>query len=226
MVVMYFVLRTTIALICLWAGVFKVGAFLPFRASLAALHLLPPRVLTVFAVGIIGVELGISVLLLTDRAVPVASAVATWLFASIAVGSSIALRLGRSAPCHCFGGTEGDVASHTTIARSLALAVGSVWLLALSLSANSTSGLSLDQVFPSLTITLGLVLLLRYSSLLPQAIGYLRAAPPAVVPPTRRISFRHRPLESSLHVAHAPVIGRSSLSMIEAEGLHGGHGDE
>lgn len=214
----YFILRTSIGLVCLWAALSKIFGFRAFVASVFKLGITPRRFSKGIAVGIIASESLVSVAMLADVEVRLASIGAAALFATFAGGALIAIRRGRSAPCHCFGAADGDVASWTTVIRAATLMLGSVGLVGASMTSHGSPPQEL--VLPGLTITLAFVLSARFSSLIPLAIRSFRLAPPAGVPPTRRVSFRHLPLESSLRQSPrgGPLRPSSSLSIIEPRG--------
>lgn len=208
----YFVLRIGLGLVCLWAAAAKIQHFRDFQFSIRQLGLVPSRAARFAGFSFVGTELAIGLALLTDIAADLASVGASLLFAAIVTVSVLSRIRHRSAACHCFGEAEGEVRSMTTLVRAVLLLGCCLGLTAVSIA--NPPALPVEAWLPGLITASSFTLVVRYSAAFPLAMRFLRAPVPQTAPPTRRRSFRHRPIESSLRepAARSPV--RSGLTMI------------
>jgi hypothetical protein len=192
----YFVLRVALGGVCLLAGLGKARAPRDFFEGVRSYRLVPRALAPAIGSTLVAAELVLGSLLVADLAVEVAAAGAILLFGVFAAALGISLSRSNRAPCHCFGASEIETISPVALVRALALAGLAAALFALALG--QPGSLSGDDVVAGLLIAAGLVAFTRLSGLLPLAWSFLRA--PAVFhpTPTRRMSFRHQPLDVPL----------------------------
>lgn len=212
MAALYLVLRIGLGLVCLWAATAKIQHFREFQFSIRQLGLVPSTAARFAGFFTVGAELTIGLALLTDVAGDLASVGASILFAAIVTVSVLSRVRHRSAACHCFGEAEGEVRSMTTLVRAVLLLGCCIALTVVSIA--DPPSLPVEAWLPGLITASSFALLVRYFAAFPMAVQFLRAQVPQTAPPTRRRSFRHRPIESSLRepAARSPV--RSGLTMI------------
>jgi len=129
--VQYFAIavRCLIAVVFLAAVAGKVGTrarFAAFVASVHAMRLLPPSLARPVALGTIGAELAVPVLLWLPGLTVLASALAATILSGLAVAIGLALRRGVRAPCRCFGASVIPLGPRHVIRNSVlaTLAIG------------------------------------------------------------------------------------------------------
>jgi uncharacterized membrane protein YphA (DoxX/SURF4 family) len=207
---LYFVLRSTIGAVALWAALEKLRDPEAFTRGVRRYRLIPQRFAPLVASTVIATELVIGTLLVLDRWPLFAAGAAAGLFALFSGAIVVNLLRGNRVPCECFGSSERESLSWASAARALLLlvvATGLMWLTTVR-----PGPPTLAMIPPSLTITAGAVLALRLTSLVPQALSSLTAR--AVISPTgrHRISLRNVALDASLRIlASGDLTGASSL---------------
>ncbi len=182
--------------VCLLAGLEKARAPRVFFEGVRRYRIVPQALAPAVGSTLVAAELVLGSLLVADLAVEVAAVGAIALFGLFAAALTVSLARSNRAPCHCFGASEVETISPVALLRALALAGLAVALLALALG--QPGSLSGGKIVAGLLIAAGLVAFTRLSGLLPLAWSFLRA--PAVFhpTPTRRMSFRHQPLDVPL----------------------------
>jgi hypothetical protein len=182
--------------VCLLAGLEKARAPRGFFEGVRSYRLVRSSLAPALGSALIATELALGTLLVADL-VPEAAAVgAIALFGVFAAALAVSLARSNRAPCHCFGASELETISPVALVRALALAGLATALLVLALG--NPGSLSGGRVVAGLLMAAGLVAATRLSGLVPLAWSFLRA--PAVFhpTPTRRMSFKHQPLDVPL----------------------------
>lgn len=192
----YFVFRIGLGGICLLAGLEKARAPREFFEGVHRYRLVPRGLAAAVGAALIALELALGGLLLSGLAPALAAAGAIGLFGVFAAALAVSLARSNRAPCHCFGASELETISLVAFVRALALTGLAVALLVLGLG--DPGSISGGRVVAALSTAAGVVALTRLSGLLPLAWSFLRAPATLYPAPTRRVSFRHQPLEVPL----------------------------
>jgi hypothetical protein len=163
-------------------------------ADVAAYQIVPTAVLPLAAYGLLVAEGVIGLGLVAGAATPIVSLAALLLMATFA--GSVAWNVMRKAnfACGCFGSGASEPISLFVFARALILLVLSAYVFV------HASELRLGEFVTAIeaTIVAGSLVLLRLLGLVPLALSFIRA-PVSIAPmPTRRMGFRHVPIDSSL----------------------------
>jgi len=182
--------------VCLLAGIEKALAPNEFYEGVRRYRLVPDTLAPALGAALIAAELVLGGLLVTNQAPQVAAAGASALFGLFAAALAAGLARSNRAPCHCFGASELETISPVTFVRAVVLS--GLALVLLVLASGDPGSLSGGDIVAGLLISAALVGVIRLWGLLPLAWSFLRA--PAVFhpTPTRRMSFRHQPLDVPL----------------------------
>ncbi len=182
--------------VCLLAGIEKALAPNEFYEGVRRYRLVPDTLAPALGAALIAAELVLGGLLVTNQAPQVAAAGASALFGLFAAALAAGLARSNRAPCHCFGASELETISPVTFVRAVVLS--GLALVLLVLASGDPGSLSGGDIVAGLLISAALVGIIRLWGLLPLAWSFLRA--PAVFhpTPTRRMSFRHQPLDVPL----------------------------
>jgi hypothetical protein len=191
------VFRTGLGAICLLAGLEKLRAPRKFFDGVKQYGLVRPRFAPVVGSVLIGAELVLGVLLVSGLVPVLAALGAIVLFNVFAAALAVSLARENTAPCHCFGASEVEKISPLALVRALVLVGISVAVLVFALG--DTGSIGRDELLPSLLMTAALVTVTRLSGLFPLAWSFLRSKASMHPTPTRRVSFRHQPLDVPLH---------------------------
>ncbi len=116
------ILLAGVFLAALVGKVRSASAYREFAGSVVRLGLFSRRVSRVCAAVVVGVELLVLVLLVPPRTVPAGFLAAVLLLGAFAAGIVLALRVGNSAPCRCFGASSAPL-GRVHVVRNLILAV-------------------------------------------------------------------------------------------------------
>jgi hypothetical protein len=195
--VTYFVFRTGLGAICLLAGAEKLRAPRTFFEGVKQYGLVSPRLAPLVGSVLIGAELVIGLLLVAGLVPALAALGAILLFGVFAVALAVNLAQENTAPCHCFGASEVETISPVALVRALVLEVIAIAVLVYALG--DTAGITRHELLPSLLMAAGLVTVTRLSGLFPLAWSFLRSMASMHPTPTRRVSFRHQPLDVPLY---------------------------
>jgi uncharacterized membrane protein YphA (DoxX/SURF4 family) len=195
--VTYFVFRTGLGAVCLLAGVEKARAPRKFFEGVRQYGLVPARFGPVAGGALIAAEVGLGVLLLTGLVPALAALGAIVLFSIFAAALAVSLARSNTAPCHCFGASEVEKISPVALVRALVLA--GVAAAALVFALGDTSSIGRDELLPALLMTAAFVATTRLSGFFPLAWSFLRQKASMHPTPTRRVSFRHQPLDVPLY---------------------------
>ena len=195
--VTYFVFRTGLGAICLLAGAEKLRAPRTFFEGVKQYGLVSPRLAPLVGSVLIGAELVIGLLLVAGLVPTLAALGAILLFGVFAVALAVNLAQENTAPCHCFGASEVETISPVALVRALVLEVIAIAVLVYALG--DTAGITRHELLPSLLMAAGLVTVTRLSGLFPLAWSFLRSKASMHPTPTRRVSFRHQPLDVPLY---------------------------
>jgi Methylamine utilisation protein MauE len=187
------VFRTGLGAVCLLAGIEKVRTPGDFFEGVRQYRLVPGRFAPVVGGALIAGELGLGVLLLTGLAPAFAALGAIVLFSIFAAALAVSLARSNTAPCHCFGASEVEKISPVALVRALVLA--GVAAAALVFALQDTASIGRDELLPALLMTAAFVAITRLSGLFPLAWSFLRQKASMHPTPTRRVSFRHQPLD-------------------------------
>lgn len=194
--VSYFVLRTGLGAVCLLAGLEKARAPREFVEGVRQYRLVQPHFAPVIGGALIATELLLGLLLVTGL-VPVLAAIgAIALFTVFALALGVSLARSNTAPCHCFGASEVEKISPLALVRALALDAVAVAVLVFAVG--DTASITRDELTASLLMAAGFVAVTRLSGLFPLAWSFLRAEASMYPTPTRRVSFKHQPLNVPL----------------------------
>ena len=182
--------------VCLLAGIEKALAPNEFYEGVRRYRLVPDALAPALGAALIGAELVLGGLLVTNQAPRIAAASASALFGLFAAALAVGLARSNRAPCHCFGASELETISRVTFVRAVVLS--GLALVLVVLASGDPGSLSGRDIVAGLLIAAALVMATRLWSLFPLAWSFLRA--PAVLhpTPTRRSSFRHQPLNVPL----------------------------
>ena len=192
----YFVFRIGLGGVCLLAGLEKARAPREFFHGVKRYRLVPRSLAPAVGGSLIAVELALGALLVSDPVPAVAAAGAIALFGVFATALAVSLARSNRAPCHCFGASELETISPLALFRALALTGLAAALLVLAVG--NPGSLSGGRIVAGLAMAGALIAASRLSGLLPLAWSFLRT-PAAMFPtPTRRVSFRHQPLDVPL----------------------------
>ncbi len=180
------------------AGVAKLRTHSQFADDVIAFGI-PPRHSgrVAWTVTLIELTIGLGLLLepIASQAVPIASSL---LFLLFAIASLRVLLLGVDASCGCFGGdSQFERVSWFSFGRALGLAIVSA-LLAWA------PGYSYHPGLPELVAGTLLAIMARFASLLPLIAQFHRSQPTLEPTGTRRLSYRHVSLTTSLFASEIP----------------------
>ena len=101
-------LRASLGVICLWAGLKKARGLNTFAHGVADYRLLPLRIVRPVAYAIVAAEFAVGLLLVAGALPLLATLGAIALFAMFAVALGISLARGDNGPCHCFGASDAE----------------------------------------------------------------------------------------------------------------------
>lgn len=188
--------RTGLGAVCLLAGVEKLRAPGEFFEGVRRYRLVPARFAPAVGVALIAAEVGLGLLLVSGLVPALAALGAIVLFGIFAAALAVSLARSNDAPCHCFGASEVEKISPLALVRALALAGVAAAVLVFALG--DTASIGRDEIVPSLLMTAAFVAITRLSGLLPLAWSFLRQNASMHPTPTRRVSFRHQPLDVPL----------------------------
>jgi uncharacterized membrane protein YphA (DoxX/SURF4 family) len=194
--VTYFVFRTGLGAVSLLAGVEKARAPRELFEGVRQYGLVPARFAPFVGWALIAAELVLGALLVTGLVPVLAALGAIALFSIFAAALAVSLARSNTAPCHCFGASEVEKISPVALVRALVLAGVAAAVLAFALG--DTGSIGRDELLPSLLMTVAFVAITRLSGLFPLAWSFLREKASMYPTPTRRVSFRHQPLEIPL----------------------------
>lgn len=194
--VTYVVFRTGLGAVCLLAGVEKLRAPGEFFEGVRRYRLVPARFAPAVGVALIAAEVGLGLLIVSGLVPALAALGAIVLFGIFAAALAVSLARSNDAPCHCFGASEVEKISLLALVRALALAGVAAAVLVFALG--DTASIGRDEIVPSLLMTAAFVAITRLSGLLPLAWSFLRQNASMHPTPTRRVSFRHQPLDVPL----------------------------
>jgi len=180
------VFRTGLGAVSLLAGVEKARAPGAFFEGVRQYGLVPSRFAPIVGGALIAAELGLGLLLVTGLVPALAALGAIVLFGIFAAALAVSLARSNSAPCHCFGASEVEKISPVALVRALVLA---------GVALGDTASIGRDELLPSLLMTVAFVAITRLSGLFPLAWSFLRQKASMHPTPTRRVSFRHQPLD-------------------------------
>ena len=189
--------RTGLGAVCLLAGIDKAQAPGEFFEGVRQYRLVPGRFAPVVGGALIAAELGLGALLLTGLVPALAAFGAIVLFSIFAAALGVSLARSNTAPCHCFGASEVEKISPVALVRALALTGIAAAVLVFALQ--DTASIGRHELLPSLLMTAAFVAITRLSGLFPLAWSFLRSKAGMHPSPTRRVSFRHLPLDVPLH---------------------------
>jgi uncharacterized membrane protein YphA (DoxX/SURF4 family) len=195
--VTYFVFRTGLGAVCLLAGVEKGRKPSEFFEGVRQYRLVPARFAPIAGGALIAAELGVGVLLLTGLVPALAALGAIVLFTIFAAALAVSLARSNTAPCHCFGASEVEKISPVALVRALVLAGVAAAVLVFALG--DTGSIGRDELLPALLMIAAFVAITRLSGLFPLAWSFLRQKASMHPTPTRRVSFRHQPLDVPLY---------------------------
>jgi hypothetical protein len=190
------VFRTGLGAVCLLAGVEKLRAPGEFFEGVRRYRLVPARFAPAVGGALIVAEIGLGLLLVTGLVPALAAFGAILLFGIFAAALAVSLARSNDAPCHCFGASEVERISPLALVRALALA--GVAAAVLVFAVGDTASIGRGEIVPSLLMTVAFVAITWLSGLLPLAWSFLRQKASMHPTPTRRVSFRHQPLDVPL----------------------------
>jgi uncharacterized membrane protein YphA (DoxX/SURF4 family) len=191
------VFRTGLGAVCLLAGIEKARAPREFVEGVRQYRLVPARFAPPAGWALIAAELGLGVLLVTGLVPALAALGAIVLFSIFAVALAVSLARSNTAPCHCFGASEVEKISPVAFVRTLVLTGVAAAVLVFALQ--DTASIGRHELLPALLMTVAFVAITRLSGLFPLAWSFLRQKAAMHPTPTRRVSFRHQPLDVPLY---------------------------
>ena len=164
-----------------------------FTEGVRQYRIVPARFAPVAGGALIAAELGLGMLLVLGLVPAVAALGAIVLFSIFAAALAVSLARSNTAPCHCFGASEVEKISPVALVRALALTGIAAAVLVFALQ--DTASIGRHELLPSLLMTAAFVAITRLSGLFPLAWSFLRRKASMHPTPTRRVSFRHQPLD-------------------------------
>jgi Methylamine utilisation protein MauE len=191
------VFRTGLGAICLLAGAEKLRAPRKFFDGVKQYGIVRPQLAPVVGTVLIGAELVIGLLLVAGLVPALAALGAIALFGVFAMALAVNLAQENTAPCHCFGASEVERISPVALVRALVLEGIAISVLVFALG--DTASITRHELLPSLLMAAAFVTVTRLSGLFPLAWSFLRAKASMHPTPTRRVSFRHQPLDVPLY---------------------------
>jgi len=196
------VFRTGLGAVCLLAGIEKARAPSDFFEGVRQYGLVAPRFARIAGWVLIAAELVLGALLVAGLVPVVAALGAIALFGVFAAALAVSLARSNTAPCHCFGASEVERISPVALVRALVLAGVAAAVLVFALG--DTASIGRDELLPALLMTAAFVAITRLSGLFPLAWSFLREQASMYPTPTRRVSFRHQPLDVPLWPKEQP----------------------
>ena len=194
--------RTGLGAVCLLAGIEKARAPRDFFEGVRQYGLVAPRFAQLVGWTLIAAEGALGALLVSGLAPVLAALGAIALFSVFAGALAVSLARSNTAPCHCFGASEVERISPVALVRALVLVGVAAAVLVLALG--DTASIGRDELLPALLMTAAFVAITRLSGLFPLAWSFLREQASMHPTPTRRVSFRHQPLEVPLRPKEQP----------------------
>ena len=185
--------RTGLGAVCLLAGLEKARAPGDFVEGVRRYRLVPARFAPLAGRTLIAAELALGGLLVTGLVPALAALGAIVLFSIFAAALAVSLARSNTAPCHCFGASEVEKISPVALVRALALDGVAAAVLVFALQ--DTASIGRHQLLPALLMTAAFIAITRLSGLFPLAWSFLRQKASMHPTPTRRVSFRHQPLD-------------------------------
>ncbi len=189
------VLRVTISFACGWAAVRKIQGFHGFSDAVAHYGLLPGGWSPYAAAVIVTSEVVVCLALLVDQTAIVGEALAAALFATYTAGMLVIVHRGGRVPCHCFGASDTEPVTMSTVARSAVIALVALVLL---IYPGAIPALTPSMSLLVMTTAAGLTVALRMWTWINDAWGWLRIPAPQVPTLTRRRSYRYQSATASL----------------------------
>jgi hypothetical protein len=187
------VFRTGLGAVCLLAGIEKTRAPRDFFQGVRQYRLVPVRFAPLVGGALIVAELGLGALLVTGLVPALAALGAIALFSVFAAALALSLARSNTAPCHCFGASEVEKISPVALVRALALDGVAAAVLVFALQ--DTASIGRHELLPALLMTAAFIAITRLSGLFPLAWSFFRQKASMHPTPTRRVSFRHQPLD-------------------------------
>jgi hypothetical protein len=126
------VARLLLGLVLTAASVSKIFAFHPFAMSLSRLAHVPEYLANPAGAGLIALECGTGLLLLSGKSIRIAASVALFLFVAFTVLLSGAIVRGVDLPCNCFGSLGPRLPAREQALLDLLLAVAAFFLIKVS----------------------------------------------------------------------------------------------
>ncbi|HEX7572336.1 MAG TPA: MauE/DoxX family redox-associated membrane protein [Bacteroidota bacterium] len=123
------VARLVLGLVLTAASVSKIFAFHPFAMSLSSLAHVPEYLANPAAAGLIALECGTGLLLLSGKSIRIAASAALFLFVAFTVLLSGAIVRGVDVPCNCFGSLGPRLPAREQALLDLLLAVVAFFLI-------------------------------------------------------------------------------------------------
>lgn len=203
--VVVFITRVALGAIFLWSGIEKARKPRAFFVGIQNYRVLPSRVAPFAGVALIGVELVVGAWLISGAAVVQAAVAAAIVLVVMAGAVAFNLLRGRRVPCHCFGADGSELISAMTLVRVTALFAGAVAIVTVALPHDVALFPSSADLVPSLAIAVSFVAAMRFLGLLPAAWDALHSKPVLMPTPTRKVTFKHQPLNVSLLRGARPV---------------------
>jgi len=191
------VFRTGLGLVSLLAGIEKTRKPGDFVEGVRQYRIVPARSAPIAGWALIGAELVLGALLVSGLVPALAAVGAIVLFSVFAAALALSLARSNTAPCHCFGASEVEKISPVALVRALALAGVAAAVLVFALQ--DTASIGRDELLPALLMTVAFVAITRLSGLFPLTWSFLRQKASMHPTPTRRVSFRHQPLDIPFH---------------------------
>jgi uncharacterized membrane protein YphA (DoxX/SURF4 family) len=191
------VFRIGLGAICLLAGAEKLRSPREFFEGVKQYGIVRPQLAPLVGGALIGAELVIGLLLASGLLPALASLAAIGLFGLFAIALAVNLAQENTVPCHCFGTSEVETISPVALVRALALEGIAISVLVYALG--DTTSITRHELLPSLLMAAALVTVTRLSGLFPLAWSFLRSKASMHPTPTRRVSYRHMPLDVPLY---------------------------
>jgi hypothetical protein len=198
MVVIYAVMRLATGGLLAWAALEKARRPSRFVKAVEAYRVLPHFVVAPAAILVVAAEFVVGAAMLLNLAPIVAASFAAALFGLFAAAITLNLLRRNVVPCHCFGSANAEPIGLATLVRASVLLGLSVGVLVLAVVREPEWPPAAPAAISVAFISASAALVIRWLTLVPLAVGFLRAS--AVIPPSRlrRVSYKHQSLTASL----------------------------
>jgi hypothetical protein len=198
--VLLFAFRIALGVIFLWSGTAKLRSPRTFAAAVEGYRVVPRNLVFPVAVVVTTAEVAVgTTLVFLPRLQFEALVAATGLLAVFASVVGVNAARDNAVPCQCFGPSSSDQISWPLFARAIFLLI--IALSAAVIGAGDGHHIQTGAIAPALSFGAAIILTAELIPVVPLAWRAFRTAPATSPTLRHRVSFRHMPLDESLHPA-------------------------